>query len=332
MRQVVSCTNQVIKRIVLSEYLVLALSMVYFVSVLPFTPDLISTRNLYNIFSNALPLLVVAVGQTLVLITAGIDLSVTSTIGLASIAGAIVMNQSDGLLAASPFAVPAAIMGMLAVGMLVGWLNGASIAYLHMPPFMVTLTTMMFFHGFSVWVTQSQKIFNLPEGFVLLAYGGFGGIPYALLLAGFIVLAGHTILTQTVTGRWLYAVGSSIPTAQVSGVRIHRAIIFAYVFSGFCAAVSSMLYTARLETGDPEMGRRILLDVIGAVVIGGTSLFGGRGKVLWTVYGVLFITILDNSLNMLRLSHFVIMMVKGSVILLAALIDAIRNKWLAVTR
>jgi ribose transport system permease protein len=220
---------------------------------------------------------------------------------------------------------------MLVVGTLLGIINGGLIAAFKMPPFIVTLATQMFFGGFAVWLTQSENIYHLPEAFNLIGYGQLFGIPYALLVAAPVILAAHFLLTRTLMGKWLYAVGHNIKAALISGVPIKPVVIFAYAFSGFCAAAAAVLYTARLETGSPAHGREILLDVVGAVVIGGTSLFGGKGKVPWTLFGVLLIILIGNSLNMLGLSYFAIMMVKGGVILLAALIDALRNRWLVAS-
>jgi ribose/xylose/arabinose/galactoside ABC-type transport system permease subunit len=151
-------------------------------------------------------------------------------------------------------------------------------------------------------------------------------VPAALLVVGPLALGAHLLLTRTVLGRWLYAVGGNPRTARVSGVPVERVVLLAYVACAACAAVASILYTARLETGSPVLGQRILLDVIGAVVIGGTSLFGGRGTILGTFYGALFITLLDNGLNLMGLSSFTVLMVKGAVILAAALVDAIRER------
>jgi len=318
-------------RALLSEYLVLYICVLYFLVILPFQPGIASARNLQNTFSNMLPLLCVAAGQTVVLITAGIDLSVTAVISMASVIGASIMTGDGGLLAGSGWAAPAGIAGMLVVGLLLGTVNGGLTAVFKMPPFIVTLTTQMFFAGFAVWLTQSEKIYRLPGGFNLIGYGRAFGVPYALLVAGPVAVAAHFLLTRTLMGRWLYAVGHNPRAALIAGVPARRVLIFAYAFSGFCAAAASVLYTARLETGSPTQGREILLDVVGAVVIGGTSLFGGKGKVIWTVFGVLLITLIGNSLNMLGLSHFTVMMVKGGVILLAALIDAVRSRWLAST-
>jgi ribose/xylose/arabinose/galactoside ABC-type transport system permease subunit len=188
---------------------------------------------------------------------------------------------------------------------------------------------MIFTSGFAIWLTRSSNITGIPEGFRLLGTASLGRlapVPAALLVVGPLALGAHLLLTRTVLGRWIFAVGGNARTARVSGVPVERVILFAYVACGACAAVASILYTARLETGSPVMGQRILLDVIGAVVIGGTSLFGGRGTILGTVYGALFITLLDNGLNLMGLSSFAVLMVKGTVILAAALVDAARER------
>ena len=310
-------------RLARSEYLVLLLCGVLMVALAPFTPGLISPGNFNNVLANLLPLLVVATGQTIVLIVGGIDLSVTSTIALTSVAGGMVMNANSGWLAQHPLATPVAVLLMLLLGAVIGGGNGLAITKLRMPAFMVTLTSMMFLSGLAVWLTQSKNIPGLPASFTAL-----GGRLWIVLLIA-VTLAGlaHLLLTRSLFGRWLQAVGYNSRTARVSGVPTDGVIVAAYVASGVVAAAASVLDTARLETASPVLGQRILLDVIGATVIGGTSLFGGRGKVLWTLFGVLFLTLLDNALNLMGLSHFIIMMVKGGVIVLAALLDAARNKF-----
>ncbi len=312
-----------------SEYSVLYLAILYFIALAPFTPGLASAENAANIFSNLLPLLIVALGQTVVLITGGIDLSVTSTIALSSALGAMVMSGDGGWLGGSRLATFAAVVTMSLVGAGVGLLNGAAIARLRMPAFIVTLTTMMFMSGLAVWLTKSKTIYNLPAAFIAIGQGAFFIAPYALIVTALIALALHVALTRTLFGRWLYAIGRNARAAEISGAPVSRTVTLAYVVSGLCAAAAAILYTARIETGSPVLGQRILLDVIGAAVIGGASLFGGKGKVVWTICGALFITLIDNSLNMLGLSHFFVMMVKGAVILLAATLDAWRNRRLA---
>jgi len=294
----------------------------------PAVPGLASAANLRNLFSSLPPLAAVSVGETLVLVTGGIDLSVTATIALASVLGARVMTADGGLLASSPLAVPAAVLAMLGTGVAVGTVNGLAVARLRMPPFLATLAATTFAGGFAIWLTRSEGIAGLPSSFRVLGAGRLGPVSVPLLVVLPLVLAAHALLERTVPGRWLFAIGGNSRAARVSGVPIERATVLAYVA---CAAVASVLYTSRLETGSPVLGQRLFLDVVAAVVIGGTSLFGGRGSVLGTVLGALFITLLDDGLNLMGLSNFSVLMVKGGVILAAALVDAARER-LAIAR
>jgi ribose/xylose/arabinose/galactoside ABC-type transport system permease subunit len=291
-------------------------------------PGFASPGNLGNLLSSVFPLVAVAVGETLVLVTGGIDLSVTAVIALASVLGARVMTEDGGLLAGHPFAGPAAAAAMLATGLAVGAVNGLAVARLRMPPFLATLAVTTFASGFAIWLTQSEGIAGLPAGFRALGAGRVGPFPPAFVVVGPLALAAHALLARTVAGRWLFAIGGNARAARVSGVPVERALLLAYAACGACAAVASVLYTARLETGSPVLGQRLFLDVIGAVVIGGTSLFGGRGSVAGTILGALFITLLDNGLNLMGLSSFAVLMIKGAVILAAALVDAGRERLL----
>ncbi|MBI3414840.1 MAG: ABC transporter permease [Verrucomicrobia bacterium] len=319
--------RQTTNKLVASEYFVLFLCLVVFAAFAPFTPDFASSGNLWNIFTACLPLLLLATGQTLVLITGGIDLSVTASIGLSSVVGALVMGGDAGWLRGSPAAMPVAIAAMLATGALVGLFNGACIAWLRMPAFMVTLTTTMFFNGFAVWLAKrnvdAESIYNLPPAFLALGTQAW----LAAFLAVVAALGAHLLLARTLLGRWLYAVGHNPRTSLISGVPVGGVTVSAYMLNGAFAAMTAILLTARLETGSPNHGKALLLDVIGAAVIGGTSLFGGKGKVMWTVFGVLFLSLLGNGLNLLNLSDFMITIIKGAVILIAALLDVWRNKF-----
>jgi ribose/xylose/arabinose/galactoside ABC-type transport system permease subunit len=309
-----------------SESFVLLLCLAVFLVFAPVAPGFVSPGNFANILVACLPLLVLATGQTLVLITAGIDLSAAAVIGLGSVLGSLVMGGEAGWLRGSPLAVPVAVAVMLGTGALVGFLNGVCIALLRMPAFMVTLTSMMFFSGLAVWLAKravdAETIYNLPPAF--LRIGHQTGL--AVLLVGLAVLFGHLLLTRTLIGRWLHAVGHNPRASLVSGVPVAGVTIGAYVLSGVYAALASLLLTARLETGSPNHGKFLLLDIIGAAVIGGTSLFGGKGKVLWTIHGVLFLALLGNGLNLLNVSDFLITIIKGGVILLAALLDGWRSR------
>jgi ribose/xylose/arabinose/galactoside ABC-type transport system permease subunit len=319
-----------LERLILSEYLVFYLTIAYFLAVWPIVPEIASWTSLYNILTDMLPLLVVAIGQTFVLIVAGIDLSVTSVIAFASVVGASVMTSDGGYLAGSALAVPAGILTFLLVGGLVGWFNGWCCTKLGMPPIIVTLSGLMFLSGAAIWYTTghsaTSSIAGLPRSFVVIGQGSVSGIPNAFWVALAVGIAAHVLLSHTIFGRWLYAIGINRKAAEVSGVPVQTAILWAFVISGVCAAIASILYTGRLETGTPVLGQRILLDIIAAVVIGGTSLAGGKGKIVWTVGGVLFLVVIDMSLKLLGMSLFVVFAVKGGVILFAATIDALRQR------
>jgi len=301
----------------LSEYLVLGLTVFLFAALVPFTPGLASGANLLGVLAYFLPLLVVAIGMTLVMIAGGIDLSVTSVIALTSVVGAKLLTGDGG--APTVFGV----LVMLGLGAGIGAVNGAVITLLRLPAFIVTLASMMFLSGFAIWLTQSKNIYGLPGSFLALGQR----LPIALALTVTLAVAAHLMLHRSVFGRWLYAVGQNPTAARISGVPVRAMTLAAYIASGSCAAFASVLLTGRLETGSPVLGRKILLDIIGATVVGGTSLFRGKGKIAWTLFGVLFLTVLDNALNLMNLSQFSITMTKGAVILLAAVLDATRQRF-----
>ena len=311
-----------LRRLLQSDSIVLVLCLVLLAVFGPMTPGLLSAANLGNIAGAMLPLLIVAAGQTLVLVGGGIDLSATSIIALTSVTGAQLMTGNAGWMAGQPAAVPMGVAAMLGTGALIGLANGTCVTRLGMPAFMVTLTTMMFLSGFAVWATASRGISGLPAGFL-----GIGQrLPVALGVAVLFAGTAHLMLTRTLAGHWLRAIGHNIRTAYVSGVPVAQVVTLSYVASGVSAAGASVLLTARLETGSPVLGQMMMLDVIGAAVIGGTSLFGGRGSVWWTVGGVLFLTLLDNVLSLQDVTHFKIMVIKGAVILMAAVLDNLRRK------
>ncbi len=354
------------RSIILSDYFILWLSIAYFLALAPFLPTLTNPANLSNLLSNTWPLLAVAIGQTFVLTIAGIDLSQGAVIGFTStvmallaattaspdvLSGApvwgIFIDETGGLFHGLPFSVTLSLVAMLMVGTLVGVMNGLAIAYLRMPPFMMTLVTMIVISAFAVWITQSENIRHLPEHLIMLGKGDiisvyfgeqdrsqiprreiFTLIGYPAIITVALAVAAHILLNKTVFGRQVIAVGANRKAAEISGVPVKRVIVIVFAISAFCATVGAILYGARLEAGRPTLGEgTFLLDVIGATVIGGTSLFGGKGKIIWTVFGVIFFVLLSNTLNLMNLSTFHIDMAKGAVILCAALLDVARNRY-----
>ncbi len=306
-------------RAVLSEYTILLFTILLLLTLAPFSSSLLSRATALNILSALLPLFVAAIGLTVVMITGGIDLSIPAVIALTSVIGAKLMTTEH-----SAGAIASGAGLMLLIGAAVGAINGAFVTLLRLPAFIVTLASMLFFNGFAVWFTHSKNISDLPGGFLAIGQELPVCLTITLLLASLI----HFTLRQTLFGRWLYATGQNATAAYISGVPVAAMTFCAYVFSGVCAALASIFLTGRLETGSPVMGREMLLDVVGATVIGGTSLFGGRGQIHWTLFGVLFLTLLDTALNLMNLSQFAITISKGSVILFAAVLDATRRRLL----
>ena len=298
----------------------------------------------------------------------GIDLSQGAIMGFVSVAGAVVMttgadpnllggsplwgsllDETGGLLGGRNYSVAVAVVVMLAVGSLIGLVNGYFIARFNMPAFMMTLVSLMLFSSAGIWLTQSQNIVNLPAEFSRLGSGDlisfyFGEkteatikrrdilpfVTYPVVIALSLALVAEILLRFTVFGRYVYAVGSNPKAAEISGVPVRRVIILVFAFSGLCAAVAAILYSARLGGGRPTIGAGgVLLDIIGATVIGGTSFAGGKGKISWTFIGVVFFVLLGNTLNYMGLSAFYIDVVKGGIILAAAALDVARTRLLA---
>ena len=359
------------RNVLLSEYFILYLTIAYFIVMAAFFPELVSARNISNQLSNVWPLLAVAIGQTFVIIITGIDLSQGAMMGFVSVTGAVVMttavnqgllggspmwgwliNENGGVLAGSSYSVAVAVIVMLAVGTLIGFLNGTFISRFRMPPFMVTLVGLMLFSSTAIWLTQSQNLVNLPPAFTQLGAGDivsfyFGEkveatirrrdilpfVTYPMLIAVGLAIFAQVLLGRTVFGRYIYAIGTNAKAAEISGVPVKRVITLVFMFSGFCAAVAAVIYSARLGGGRPTIGSAgTLLDIIGATVIGGTSLAGGKGKITWTFIGVVFFVLLSNTLNYMGLSAFRIDVVKGGIILVAAALDVTRNRLLARER
>ena len=245
-------------------------------------------------------------GLMMVLMVAQIDLSATSIMAMGCVVGASIMTSEGGYLAGHPLAPVVAILAMVAIGVLIGVLNGVCTIVFDMPSFLVTLTTMMFFSGAAVWYTAAHtssgsSIGSLPPAFIEIGYGGLAGIPYAAIITVVLAIVVHLVLTRTVFGRWVLAVGLNPRAAAVSGVPVKSVVIGCFALSGLFSAFAAIIYTARLEAGTPILGQRILLDVIGAAVIGGVSLFGGKGTVIGVLIGVLFLTVVDNGLQLLGL-------------------------------
>jgi ribose/xylose/arabinose/galactoside ABC-type transport system permease subunit/ABC-type sugar transport system substrate-binding protein len=303
----------------------------FLVALLAFSHAMVSTETVRDVLLAMLPLAILVVGQMLVMLVGQIDLSMTAVMALGSVISASVMTRHPASWG-EPWVTVAGVTVCLAVGLLIGLLNGACNALLRMPSFIVTLAVMMLGGGAAVWyassISDTISIGGLPKAFLTIGYGSIFGVPIALILCGAMLLGVWYLLSRTLVGRWVYAVGHNIQAARISGVPVQRVTLAVFAASGLCAALASIIYTSRIETGLPTLGQNMLLDIIGAAVIGGVSLFGGRGTVPMTLGGVLFLSVLDKSLQLLGLSLFLVLAIKGGAILAAATLDvARRRRW-----
>src|SRR6185312_11181447 len=258
-------------------------------------------------------------GMTMVMVSGGIDLSVGSMMALASVLGAFVM--------AGGAPVIAGIATSLAAGAMCGLINGATIATLRIPPFIVTLGAMGVYRGVALLVTGGKAVVDLPMSFGNLAQANlFGVLPIPLLIVLVVAVLAHFILTTTRPGRYCYAIGSNVEAARYAGISVSTYQILFYVILGMLTGLAGAIESARLVTGQPTSGEGYELRVIAAVVIGGGSLSGGQGTVVGTIIGALIMGVLANGANLLGISSFTQQVVIGAVIVLAVTFDQFQRR------
>jgi ribose/xylose/arabinose/galactoside ABC-type transport system permease subunit len=313
------------------QFALALLTLFYSAIVSCFAPEMISLETGHDVMAALAPLAILAVGQSFVLLVGQIDLSVTASMSLASVIAASVITLSGGPLGGSALAAPAALAIFVTICAAIGAFNGFCVVKLHMPSFLVSLAAMIFLGGAALWfaahVAEAASVGDLPAAFTALGYGEVFGAPIALLIAAALALAAYGLTARTVLGRWMQAIGLNPVAARVSGARVEGAVLAAFVLSGLYAGVAGAIMCARLETGTPMLAQKsLLLDIVGAAIVGGVSLSGGRGGVGGAPMGALLLTVIDKGLQLLGLSDFVVMSAKGGVILLAALSDGLRQR------
>jgi ribose transport system permease protein len=315
-----------LRSLALSESILLLLLLMFGAAAL-FAPGFLSLFNIKNLLLQSVDIMVISVGMTFVLLNGGIDFSCVAVLALGSVFGAWTMAQSP--VAHTPLAIPLGILVMVGVGLLVGAINGLAVVVLKMPSFIATLGTMMVGSGVAVWfaslVAEKASIIGLPESFFILG-GDQGYILLPVVIALALVLVAHWLLSTTLFGRWIYAVGTNPRAAFVSGMPVKRTVFLLMLVSGLFAGIQSVLATARNQAGIPSMGDRVFIDIVASIIIGGTSVFGGSGSAIKTVYGVLFITLLNNVVNLLGIEWYVISLIKGILVLIAAFIDVFSKR------
>lgn len=276
-----------------------------------FSTDVFLTPgNLLNILRQAAPILIVAVAMTFVILTAGIDLSVGSQVALINAVAAICLSMG--------FPWPLVVIGMLALGAFIGLAQGWFVAYQGIPAFIVTLAGLSILRGVALYLTQgySIPIGDVP-GFIALGRGTIAGFPVPAIIALLVAAIGAIVIARQIYGRHVIAVGSNPEAARRSGIPAKWTIASVYILTGLASAIAGLLIAARLGSGSSNAAVGFELQVIAAVVLGGTSLFGGRGTILGTILGTLTIAVIGNGLILMHISPFFTQIVTGAIILIA---------------
>jgi ribose/xylose/arabinose/galactoside ABC-type transport system permease subunit len=286
------------------------------VAFLGFTVDRFFTaNNLLNILMQSSALGFMAIGMTAVLITGGIDLSIPAIMAFAGILGSMYMRFGGGPLVGALIMIGVAVAG--------GALNGLAVAYLKMIPFVVTLSTQAIAMGACVMITNSVSVLGLHQSFLDVVMSRIGQIPTPIEALAFATLIVAILSQKSIIGRWLYAVGMNAETARVSGVPKRKVLFGSYVFAGLFAGLAAIVVTARLASASPTMGQEgVVLNVVGAAVVGGVSIYGGSGSFAGAVVGAVIITMISNIMNMAHLSYYATLIVKGLVIIAVVAIDS----------
>lgn len=282
------------------------------------TPNFLTAGNLVNIIRQASINIVLATGMTFVILTGGIDLSIGSILGVSAVV-AVLTSLIPGLGWA---ALPVALLA----GLLMGLINGALIAYLDLPPFIVTLGALTGWRGVAYLVANGTTVLNRNLPFAWIGNEYVGPVPWLVIIALLTVAISWFILRRTVLGVQIYAVGGNPRAARLTGIKVDRVLLFVYGASGLLAGLAGVMSASRLYSATGMLGTGYELDAIAAVILGGTSFTGGIGTILGTLVGALIIAVLNNGLTLLNMSYFWQLVVKGLVIIVAVTIDSLRRR------
>jgi ribose transport system permease protein len=275
--------------------------------------EFLTVDNLANLSRQVAIFGIIAVGQLLVILTAGIDLSVGSVLGLTGCVTAQLLVEG--------MPVPLAIVVGLLVGVALGLFNGSLVAYGKLPPFIVTLGMLGIARGLVLVLTDASTVQPLPDSFANIANGDFLGLPNLLWMFIAVVVVTAFVLRRTVFGRYIYAVGSNPESARLSGVPVTAVLVSVYSIAGLLAAVGGVLFASRLNAGIPTAGTGYELNAIAACVIGGASLFGAKGGAFGAAAGALIVATLNNGGNLLAVNAFYLQIIIGALILIAVAFD-----------
>lgn len=285
-----------------------------------FVPSFATIQNIRTLLQQFAFTGIAATGLAFVLIGGGNDLSIGANISLSAVVAALVMTRWI------PESSLIAVFAALVAGTLIGLANGLCVAKIGMNAFILTLIMQMFCDGISLIATDSVSIGDLSEGYIAIGKGSVLGIPYTILIMLCFFVIGQFVLSKTTFGRRLYAVGANRQAARLVGIPVNRVQTIAFAISGFCGASAGIVLSARLGAATPGMGSNSMLEIMSAAIIGGNSLFGGKGSVVGAACGVILLSLLSNGFNLLGVSYYATMVIKGLIILLAVALDYFNQK------
>ena len=289
-------------------------------------PNFLKSENLLNIANQIAVIAIVAIGMTMVIITGGIDLSVGSLLALSAVLTAGFIRDFAGGVNASFGGMLLACLAAIALCGIVGAFSGAMITRFAIPPFIVTLAMMLVGSGLAYILAKGQSIYQIPDSFVWLGRGAdLFSLPNAVVLMLVLYALAHVLMSRMKLGRYLYAVGGNGEAARLSGVPVKRVLLWAYIASALLAGLGGVIMASQLKSGSATYGNMYELYVIAAVVVGGTSLSGGEGRMLGTLTGAFTIAVIQNGMNLTNVESYTQKVVLGLVILGAVLLDRIRH-------
>lgn len=301
--------------------ILIAFAVLYaFLAINPATSESFLTRqNMFNVLRQLSTNLYLACGMTMIIILGGIDLSVGSIIALSGCVAAACVSRHG-------MPIPVALLIGVIIGVVFGMINGIVICKTTIPPFIVTLATMNIARGFAYVYTGGSPVRVVTKEWQFIGAGYIGPIPTPVIILLIVLIITGIIMNSTKLGRHIYAVGGNVQAAQFSGISVMRVKFCVYSFSGLMAGLAGVVLASRMYSGQPTAGNGAEMDAIAAVVVGGTSMSGGSGKIGGTIIGALIIGFLNNGLNLLNVNSFWQYVVKGTVILLAVFLDFVRNR------
>lgn len=286
-----------------------------------FVPNFATAANITTVMGQMSYMGIATVGLAFVLIGGGNDLSIGSVISISSVFGVMVMTNVAG-----NFSVPLGVIVMIVTGLVISLINGVMVAYLKINAFMMTLITQMLFEGVALLVTDAKTITGVPGVFLTTANIRILSIPLSVFVMLAIFIVGQYILSKTTYGRRLFATGANAKAAKLVGVKTGRMLLSAYLICGLMGGIAGIIMTARLGVGSPSSGSNIIMEIMSAAIIGGNSLFGGKGTIIGAAFGALLLCLISNGLTLLGIEYTITMIVKGAIILFAVVIDMMNTK------